>query len=603
MNKIDLGAVSAYALAKEKGYQGTAEEFSTLMMQSGDNALRAEAAANRAEEILGSIPPEYTELSNQVGENTENVAALTEEIVGLKSTERNEIQLYDKTLTDNLLDAYFSASITQSTGVKMLYIPCEPSTDYTVSIGNAMWSRFVIGACSVLPEIGATVNELAYNKVDTVFENRDYVKVTTKSNSFYLVVWYFRNASDVPRTEEEIRNTIMIVKGDLICDYIEPYNTFNGRLEEKHIVENYGLTYGSEIVTTNNWTLGTGWSGDLENGFIHTLGQTAPLTLSTEKLSGIYKVEFTVEALSSQVSSIAGVTVHVGGSEGFDIYEGNFTEHTYVFGIESNGSNNLVFKPITGFDGTIKNISLKKVNGITKGSHKIFDVEDNLIFEFKGNTEDDNIAFGRDNMKNNINGVQNVAVGVQAMMNNTSGFWNTAVGAYALEQNTIGSRNIAIGYIALRKNQTGNRNIAIGTFALHDCLSGIHNIALGADTMQRLTSGANNIGIGINALANITEEEGNVGIGYDALGSVKTSKNVAIGWKAGNDIVTGRENICIGSMADTVSDVSNTIVIGANVTSDQSNEIKIGNTNHNSVIIANKRIIFNEDGTVTWEVA
>ena len=89
MNRIDLGAVSAYALAKEKGYQGTGEEFATLMMQSGDNALRAEAAANRAEEILGSIPPEYTDLSNQVGENTGNVAALTEEMSWMTRSEYN----------------------------------------------------------------------------------------------------------------------------------------------------------------------------------------------------------------------------------------------------------------------------------------------------------------------------------------------------------------------------------------------------------------------------------------------------------------------------------------------------------------------------------
>lgn len=80
MNKRDLGAVSAYAMAKEKGYEGTENEFATLMAESGDNALRAEAAKERAEEILGSIPQEYTELSQNVVKNTGDITTLSQDI-------------------------------------------------------------------------------------------------------------------------------------------------------------------------------------------------------------------------------------------------------------------------------------------------------------------------------------------------------------------------------------------------------------------------------------------------------------------------------------------------------------------------------------------
>lgn len=74
MNKLDLGAVSAYAMAKEKGYKGTEDEFATLMAESGDNALRAEEAKDRAEEILESIPMDYQEAVQGVDALTEDVS-------------------------------------------------------------------------------------------------------------------------------------------------------------------------------------------------------------------------------------------------------------------------------------------------------------------------------------------------------------------------------------------------------------------------------------------------------------------------------------------------------------------------------------------------
>ena len=47
--------------------------------------------------------------------------------------------------------------------------------------------------------------------------------------------------------------------------------------------------------------------------------------------------------------------------------------------------------------------------------------------------------------------------------------------------------------------------------------------------------------------------------------------------------------------------VSDSIAIGAGVSCTESNQIVIGKSTVQSVIIAGKRINFNEDGTVTWE--
>ena len=74
MNKLDLGAVTAYAMAVEKGYEGTEEEFAALQAESGNNAVRAEAGADRAQQILDSIPLDFQEVSQGVATLTEDIA-------------------------------------------------------------------------------------------------------------------------------------------------------------------------------------------------------------------------------------------------------------------------------------------------------------------------------------------------------------------------------------------------------------------------------------------------------------------------------------------------------------------------------------------------
>ncbi len=73
MNKLDLGAVTAYAMAVEQGYEGTEEEFAALQANSGNNALRAENAADRAQQILDSIPLDFQEVSQGVATLTQDI--------------------------------------------------------------------------------------------------------------------------------------------------------------------------------------------------------------------------------------------------------------------------------------------------------------------------------------------------------------------------------------------------------------------------------------------------------------------------------------------------------------------------------------------------
>lgn len=78
--EIDIGAYSAYAIAVKHGYEGTEAEFAAQLMNSAangalaqDGAERAEAAAAEAAETLDSIPEDYTELTGEVGQLSEEI--------------------------------------------------------------------------------------------------------------------------------------------------------------------------------------------------------------------------------------------------------------------------------------------------------------------------------------------------------------------------------------------------------------------------------------------------------------------------------------------------------------------------------------------------
>ena len=109
---------------------------------------------------------------------------------------------------------------------------------------------------------------------------------------------------------------------------------------------------------------------------------------------------------------------------------------------------------------------------------------------------------------------RNTAEGTNALRNQTTGADNTALGFSALTENTRGTFNTAVGSSALRNNRLGDRNTATGAWALSSALSrsdiGNDNIALGYRAGQNLTIGNNNIDIGNHGVAG---ESGTIRIG------------------------------------------------------------------------------------------
>lgn len=185
----------------------------------------------------------------------------------------------------------------------------------------------------------------------------------------------------------------------------------------------------------------------------------------------------------------------------------------------------------------------------------------------QNNTGSGNTAVGENTISATGAGSNNSALGVSALAANTSGTNNTGIGSISLNANTTGSYNVAIGRSALAGSTSTSYNIAIG----YNSLSGVSNtvsnlVAIGQSTLALNTTGTNNTAIGDQALSANLDGYSNIAIGNSALKVNTTgSNNTVIGHQAGFNITTGSSNTIIGMLAG-VTNISDTVLIGAGTT-------------------------------------
>ena len=80
-------------------------------------------------------------------------------------------------------------------------------------------------------------------------------------------------------------------------------------------------------------------------------------------------------------------------------------------------------------------------------------------------------------------------------------------------------------------------------------------------------------------------------------------KNTYIGYKTGR-YCKGSNNIMVGanSGGSSVDQLNSVILLGYNTKASKAGQMILGSTAQTEVILlGNKKLIFNEDGTVTWE--
>jgi hypothetical protein len=125
-----------------------------------------------------------------------------------------------------------------------------------------------------------------------------------------------------------------------------------------------------------------------------------------------------------------------------------------------------------------------------------------------------------------MTGTDNIGIGTGALASITSGNRNVGLGVRALNRNTFAPANVAVGHGALELNETGSSNVAVGASALAENTAGGVNTAVGQNALRRST-----------------------GLG-----------NTALGQGAGLFLVTGNNNLYLGSLG--VETESNTTRIG-----------------------------------------
>lgn len=177
-----------------------------------------------------------------------------------------------------------------------------------------------------------------------------------------------------------------------------------------------------------------------------------------------------------------------------------------------------------------------------------------------------NIAIGNDNMCGATEkSHDNTAVGYHASFRNTDGYFNAAFGSESQDDNTTGNNNTSIGFCSLQRNNVGSDNVAVGYFAI----DGIYDNRFDADNPKSYNR---NVAVGSRSMINAeVNSDDNVAVGYNTLSTKKQY----------------RKCIAIGNNVDCTKD--NQMVLGSSDITEM-------------VVMGNKRILFNPDGSVTWEV-
>jgi len=296
---------------------------------------------------------------------------------------------------------------------------------------------------------------------------------------------------------------------------------------------------GDELVSngtfdnSSDWTWGTGWSWDSTNKEAdHTTGNTAALTQTISVTSGTtYQVEITIKnrTAGSVTLDINGVYIYDYGSS-TALYSNTTYRRSLVANIT--GSATLSITPTADFNGSVDDITVKAITGVSQPNFSLIDDAGSVVAELRGKNSISNLAVGTNALRVNTTGYSNSALGTNAMRYNTTGSSNSAAGSAALYSNTTGYNNSALGTNAMRYNTTGSSNSALGVNAGRYTSGGGNNktsnnsVYLGYDTRASADGNTNEIVIGASAIGNGSNS---VTLGNDSITKTILKGNVGIG--------------------------------------------------------------------------
>ena len=363
---------------------------------------------------------------------------------------------------------------------------------------------------------------------------------------------------------------------------------------------------------------GSGWSGDFVNGFDVAQGtKDSSIVFDYETESGkLYLVSF-----DYNVAQEGGLYIQIGNEALVDVYNGQ--TGTRRIGIRSVGGKLRFYEANARESVHISNIKLQEVTDESQSTESVLLSVQNITTSHDPYSVDAywNVSIGPNGTMSAIqNGTRNIAIGYQAEKSLKSGTRNVGIGTFALYNLESGERNVAIGSDALWQTKYAEDCVVIGKEAV-----GMMNNVDGEwimGTMKSMTAvgqsamGGNPINseqsTAVGAYAGWRGTSHNTSVGYYANTELKGNYNSVFGWKSctkkgvdgGRNTIIGAETECYGGALEGSQSVviDNTVVIGCGAKAYNSNQVVIGNIESKEVILlGNKRIVFNEDKTVTWE--
>ena len=169
----------------------------------------------------------------------------------------------------------------------------------------------------------------------------------------------------------------------------------------------------------------------------------------------------------------------------------------------------------------------------------------------------------------------------------TLGYNNLAIGQNAMsDPNTLGqdaSANIAIGYNSLAKFQFGSFNTSVGANSLSNYEGNSNSV--GENTAFGAYSMSNFIG------DNQDKSSNNTAIGAYSLQNILDGSNTALGYKAGQNDISGNGNTYLGAFTDTNDNSQvfiNSTAVGVNSKIGKSNAIILGDSSNSNLNVGIK---------------
>lgn len=171
---------------------------------------------------------------------------LGDDVSDLKS-ELNGIREHTKNLFDpsNVLNAYFTTgNIKANDATRMVWIPCDPSTTYTVS--KTAGTRFAVAYTTSIPDIGVTSQSVETNY------NGSSITYTTGVDAQYLVAWVYNGGSD-SGTAEAMLASVQIELSSSATSYEPPYSAIDRIIRSKAFTSLGILDAGTDLNSVRSY--------------------------------------------------------------------------------------------------------------------------------------------------------------------------------------------------------------------------------------------------------------------------------------------------------------------------------------------------------------